>query len=105
MVTENFTDFTKNFSCNYCDINCSRKSEWDRHVMTRKHNSNSTGNKVDVIKNSETKILVCDKCNKIYKSRKGLWGHNKICPRVCGPRVCGPRVCRTNIISTQYNTC
>jgi len=47
--------------------------------MTRKHNSNITGNKGDVIKNSETKILVCDKCNKIYKSRKGLWGHNKIC--------------------------
>jgi hypothetical protein len=79
MVTENFTDFTKNFSCNYCNIKCGRKSEWDRHLMTRKHNSNITGNKGDVIKISEKKILVCDKCNKKYKSRKGLWGHNKIC--------------------------
>ena len=78
MVTDNFTDFTKKFSCNYCNINCSRKSEWDRHLLTKKHNSNITGNNGD-IKFFETKILVCDKCNKIYKSRKGLWGHNKIC--------------------------
>jgi len=53
MVTKNFTDFTKNFSCNYCDINCSRKSEWDRHVMTKKHNSNITGNKDDIYTGSE----------------------------------------------------
>jgi len=79
MVTENFTDFTKKFTCNYCDIKCSRKSEWDRHILTKKHNSNITSNNGDIIKISEPKILVCDKCNKIYKSRKGLWGHNKIC--------------------------
>jgi hypothetical protein len=74
MVTENFTDFTKNFSCNYCNIKCSRKSEWDRHLFTRKHISNVNGNKNYIITNFQ-----CEKCNKIYKSRKGLWEHNKKC--------------------------
>ena len=74
MVIENFTDFTKNFSCNYCNIKCSRKSEWTRHLLTKKHNSNITGSKEPI-----NTIFQCEKCNKIYKSRKGLWGHNKIC--------------------------
>jgi len=74
MVTENFTDFTKKFSCNYCNITCNRKSEWERHLLTNKHIGNITGNK-ETIKTD----FQCETCNKIYKSRKGLWGHNKIC--------------------------
>jgi len=74
MVTENFTDFTKKFSCNYCNITCNRKSEWDRHLLTKKHIGNITGNKETVKTDFQ-----CETCNKIYKSRKGLWGHTKTC--------------------------
>ena len=74
MVTEIFTVFTKKFSCNYCNITCSRKSELDRHLVTKKHISNITGNKESIKTDFQ-----CENCNKLYKSRKGLWGHNKIC--------------------------
>jgi len=42
--------------------------------MTAKHISNASGN--TKISTSE---FVCKKCDKKYKSRKGLWGHNKTC--------------------------
>ncbi len=60
--------------CNFCNISCSKKNDMDRHLLTKKHNSNITGNKKIINTNFH-----CEKCNKIYKSRKGLWGHNKIC--------------------------
>jgi hypothetical protein len=74
MVTENSADSVKNFMCNYCNISCSKKNDMNRHILTKKHNSNIDGNKKPI-----NIIFKCEKCNKIYKSRKGLWGHNKIC--------------------------
>ena len=26
-----------NFDCEKCDLKCSKKSEWTRHILTRKH--------------------------------------------------------------------
>ena len=62
------------FLCSFCDISCSKQSDWNRHVLTKKHLGNTNGNK-----NSAKVTFTCNKCNKIYKSRKGLWGHNKTC--------------------------
>jgi len=75
MVTKKSPDSTnKTFLCEYCDYECCKNSEYIKHLLTRKHIGNASGNK----KKSETKYY-CDTCNKMYKSRKGLWGHNKVC--------------------------
>ena len=64
-----------NFSCNFCDYNCSKKSDFDKHNLTRKHifNSNLTKNVANCV------LFECKFCNKIYNSRVGLWYHNKKC--------------------------
>ncbi len=46
METNNFTDFTNNYECKSCNIKCSRKTEWVRHIATRKHKNNGNGNSV-----------------------------------------------------------
>jgi len=77
MVTEvsaNSANSAKKYECILCDIRCSKKNDWDRHIATNKHIGNGSGNK-NPVKTSFT----CDKCNKEYKSRKGLWGHSKKC--------------------------
>jgi uncharacterized protein YxeA len=74
MVTKNYANSANVFICNFCNISCSKKNDMDRHLLTKKHNSNITGNKKKINTNFH-----CEKCNKIYNSRKGLWGHNKIC--------------------------
>ena len=58
------------FICEKCNIDCYRKNDWDRHILTKKH----IGKKL-----CEQLNFICKICNKIYKSRKGLWFHNKTC--------------------------
>ena len=64
----------KPFACECCDYRCSKNSEYIKHLLTRKHIGNASGNK----KKSEQHYR-CTLCNKVYKSRKGLWSHTKVC--------------------------
>ena len=80
METKNFTDFTEKFSCNKCDVICRRKSEWERHLLTRKHRKGPFGN-VQEENFTEPKKHKCI-CGKIYVTHSGLWKHNKICKYV-----------------------
>jgi hypothetical protein len=77
METQNFTDFTEKFICNLCNIKCSRPSEWDRHITTRKHQKHLLGNAKD-INFTDKKDYICS-CGKIYATNCGLWKHKKIC--------------------------
>ena len=73
METQNFTDFTEKFSCNLCNIKCSRTSEWDRHINTRKHQKHLLGNTKE-INFTDKKDYKCS-CGKIYTTNCGLWKH------------------------------
>ena len=64
----------KIYVCNFCDVKCIRKNDWDRHILTQKHVGTVSGNK----KSART-IDECEIWNKIYNSQKGLWGHRKKC--------------------------
>ena len=70
----NFNEFK--FTCEYCHYNCGKNSEYIKHLLTAKHIGNASGNK----KISDT--YTCKLCDKVYKSRKGLWGHNKKCNEI-----------------------
>ena len=67
----------KTFICDFCHYICIKNSEYIRHLLTRKHIGNAAGNNKIAITD-----IKCKFCNKIYKSKKGLWGHNKICNKV-----------------------
>jgi hypothetical protein len=65
--------------CELCNYNCSKKSDFNKHLLTRKHKNNvlltnPLTNKITNIKN-----YICTNCDKIYNSRVGLWFHNKKC--------------------------
>ena len=63
------------FYCNICMINCNRKSEWDRHIKTKKH----IGNKMETNGNQNiSTTLSCD-CGRPYTNRSGLWKHKQKC--------------------------
>ena len=61
------------FNCINCDFICSKKSNYTKHIATQKH----------FVNNSLTKkvqgVHKCAICEKIYKSRVGLWYHLKKC--------------------------
>lgn len=61
------------YFCEKCKYQCERKSSWEQHILTMKHLNNYN------IGESNNKLFCCTKCNKSYKSKSGLWKHNKIC--------------------------
>ena len=71
MVTE-----IPKYECDNCDIKTNNKKDYEKHIMTAKHKKMSEG---DNLGDKKKLILECFKCNKVYKSRNGLWKHSKIC--------------------------
>ena len=71
----------KKFYCEQCDYLCSKKFNWDKHLLTSKHSQVTLGDAfvAKVAKSSKKEFYSCEKCKKIYSSRNGLWKHKKIC--------------------------
>ena len=68
------------FYCLICDFGCFKKSEWKRHLETKKHAFEWSGNlfpKMEIKKNA---LLYCV-CGKKYASQSGLWKHKKCCAK------------------------
>ena len=71
------------FNCKICHYNTSRKSQYDRHIMTSKHHIQAKWYENDInlimkVPAPNNEKFVC-KCGKEYKHTSGLWRHKKIC--------------------------
>lgn len=64
------------FYCKKCDHTFIRKYDYERHLMGRKHNGQKYEKSEENTKQYDN---CCKKCSKEYKTRGGLWKHNKIC--------------------------
>jgi hypothetical protein len=62
--------------CELCNFKCSKQSEWDRHVITRKHQNRTNEN---IIHSKNAIKFTCGYCNKNYNARNSLWYHQKKC--------------------------
>lgn len=70
---------SKYLRCEVCDYSTSRKSQYDRHILTPKH-VNAINAAEDAIKSSEKVPLghACD-CGNSYNHYASLWRHRKNC--------------------------
>ena len=65
--------------CECCDYTASQKSNWERHLLTKKHKKKCF---IFVSKTSKKGVkskFECEICKKVYKSRTTLWRHKKKC--------------------------
>ena len=62
------------FFCEKCNFNCCKKSNFETHLLTKKHLRVIEGD----LKNAETITYTCI-CGKLYKHKQGLWKHKKVC--------------------------
>ena len=81
---KNLPQFCYKFYCNYCHYGTSKKSSFDDHVLSQKHKKSINGNKMETNGNNILPKFCytnfsCEKCQREFKSRSGLWKHNKIC--------------------------
>jgi hypothetical protein len=69
------------FVCENCDFTCSKKGDWDRHLIRPKHLNNINMIQNDTkknIENIESNKYVCE-CGNMYKHHSGLWRHKQKC--------------------------
>jgi len=73
------------YNCEKCDFITHKKTDYDRHLTTRKHISSNTIN----AENDETrhKTYCCETCDKTFMDRSGLWRHQKRCCETTQPET------------------
>ena len=67
MLTEKSPKLAKNFHCEKCDYSCSKESDFNKHLATRKHNKAYNGlqnSPENSPVNSPEKTYNCPKCEK-----------------------------------------
>ena len=74
--TDKTTKNEHNYSCEKCDFNTCKKTDYTRHFLTKKHKNNVLTTDNDT---KNEKKYICDYCPKEYNDRAGLWRHNKTC--------------------------
>ena len=74
MTTKLLPKNAKEFICEICNFKCCKLSNYNIHILTRKHKilQNTTE------ENAKNAEYICD-CNKVYKHHSSLWNHKKKC--------------------------
>ena len=75
MVSKNSQKFLENFYCEKCDYTSLRKSDYNKHLQSKKHNDNNDN------MNDNKKLSYNCECGKKYNFISGLSRHKKLCNR------------------------
>ena len=78
-ATEKTTKNEKKYICEICDFITCKKTDYTRHILTAKHKLATDSNNLATKNEKIHKAFVCEKCNKEYYDRSGLWRHTKKC--------------------------
>ena len=70
------------FLCESCNFKCFKKSNWESHITTRKHQIRTNTNKYE--QKTAEKMPIHNKsyscrCGKFFKHASSLWNHKKKC--------------------------
>lgn len=61
------------FACKKCDFECSKQSDWMRHIARPKHKKTPKTQQIQPAK------FQCSGCGCLYKYASGLWKHTNTC--------------------------
>lgn len=75
----------KKFICEECDYSTSRKSSWQKHLSTQKHQNatkcyslqQKVAKKKDKVKGKKVYTYICNYCGKGYKHHSSFYRHKK----------------------------
>ena len=78
-MADNITsNYIKLHHCKTCDFKCYKLGDWNRHLMTRKHQKTYNGLTNASNLHQITSNYICD-CGSVYKHRQSLYKHQKVC--------------------------
>ena len=79
MLTGNFNKIIQNHYCSICDYTTDRKSSYSKHLLSGKHKKHEELTSFTEPLTESISEIICSNCEKKYKSRVGLWYHQKKC--------------------------
>ena len=82
-LSQKVADF---FVCNFCNYKTSKKSDFNKHLLTGKHKNNENGNILETKKSQKSQTFIlqdlsCSYCSKMFGSRSGLYKHTIKCKK------------------------
>jgi hypothetical protein len=79
--------FCSKFFCEICDYSTCKKSSYDDHLLSTKHQKSMVckQNSNPNLPNSAPQKYTCQNCNKEYKDNSGLWRHKN--KGVCANKI------------------
>ena len=89
---------SEKYYCKICDYSTSRKSQYNRHLMTAKHKILTNPNKKS---SAAQQVFACD-CGKIYKHLSSLCAHRKTCNMI--EKLIDHYDERTNVVEEDTST-
>jgi hypothetical protein len=79
MLKSSVPKSSNNYTCELCEYNTSRLSQYKRHIATDKHKNQQSATFYQQISTEKSSNMFECICGKIYKERTGLWRHKKVC--------------------------
>jgi len=80
LASNNEQKSTIKYNCVICDYHTSRKSQYDRHITTVKHQNNENASKMLVQASKKVqKTFICNNCGNEYKHDSSYYKHKKKC--------------------------
>ena len=76
---------TSNYHCELCNYTCSKKYNWDKHILTARHLKEADGTNLEIKSGKKWQKVAkcsCEKCNKEFKTSSGLWKHKQKCKEI-----------------------
>lgn len=82
MLTK-FSPKIPKFYCEFCKTATNNKKDFEKHILTAKHHKNVSFEHSLTNFPQKSQTFCCLICDKQYKSRVGLWYHDKKCKHMC----------------------
>ena len=79
MAIKKLQKVAQNYECDNCDYITSRKSSYDKHILSSKHQKSTEWQQSAMKSCKKLQFFACQNCYKEYKDHSGLWRHSKKC--------------------------
>ena len=101
MTYNKISKISQKFICENCNYNCSKYSEYNKHLLTAKHKILT--NTDAKISNKCKSVFNCE-CGKLYKHRQSLYNHKNKCSFVNNDAIPNNKELSTDHVHTDLIT-